>query len=340
MDSRNAKAAGRSAEGRGLPTARARELEREVARAATAPVASDVADALRERLQAEQGGNLVALIFYGSRLNDTAGPRSDWDFFVIVERYRQAHASRLHAVLNRILPPSIYRRELPLPGGSVAHCKLSLLSFDDLHRYTSPAAPDSYVFGRLSKRVALLHARDEAARSALVVALARSVTVCAGWALKEQPEYASAEDFARAAVAFSYRCEERVEGSARAVALFDADAPYFSTVYAAALHEAQDAGRVRLDAETGRVVRSGRGEAGEPVARFVGRSRRRARLRWLKNAWTFQGWDDYMLAKLERHQGLQLALTERERRHPMLAAVRHYLRLRREGRLSRDDRAA
>lgn len=326
---------------RSVATAPDPELAQQVERAATAPASDAVANALRAVLQGEQGPNLVGLVFYGSRLNRTAGPRSDWDFFVIVEDYRRAHASRLHALLNRFLPPSIYRREVRLPDGSAALCKLSVLSLADLVRYTSPTAPDSYVFGRLSKRVALVHARDAAAWAAIVAALARSVVACTTWALMEKADYASPEDFARAAVSFSYRCEERVEGPARATALFEADASHFSTTYAAALRDAQREGRARLDPVTRRVIgvqadarSAGRGSE---VSRFVRRSRRRARLRWLKNVLTFEDWEDYMLAKIERHQGVRIALTQRERRHPIIAAARYYLRLRRGGRLSRDD---
>jgi hypothetical protein len=59
-------------------------------------------------------------------------------------------------------------------------------------------------------------------------------------------------------------------------------------------------------------------------------------MRWLKNVVTFEKWDEYMLTKIERHQGVGLDLSERERRHPLLAAARHYIRMRREGRLSGD----
>jgi hypothetical protein len=67
--------------------------------------------------------------------------------------------------------------------------------------------------------------------------------------------------------------------------------------------------------------------------RFLALSRRRAHLRWLKNIWTFEGWTDYMISKIKRHHGIAIVLSPRERRFPLLAAIRYYLRFRREKRL-------
>ncbi len=312
------------------------ELVARVERGAAA-AASPVADALVTELSNELGEALVGVVFYGSRFNQTAGPRSDWDFFVVIESYRGVHRSWLHARLNSVLPPSVYRREVALRDGASAFCKLSLVSAADLDRYTSSVAPDSYLFGRLSKRVALVFTRDELARRRIVDALARSVALCAGWVLAEATADLSVEALAQEGVAFSYRCEERVEGPARRRKLFDADAEYFRDVYERAVAAQVAAGAVQVDV-TGLMKRSGSVAARRveqaAVAAFVRRSRRRARMRWFKNIATFDGWEDYMLAKLERHQGIGLSLSDRERRHPFLTAVRHYLRLRREGRLS------
>jgi hypothetical protein len=319
-----------------LEVAASPELVARVEQGAAA-VASPVSDALVAELSRELGQALLGVIFYGSHLNQTAGPRSDWDFFVVVESYRAAHRSWLHARLDSVLPPGVYGRELTLGDGSRARCKLSFVSAPDLDRYTSASAPDSYLFGRLSKRVALVFARDDRARHRIIRALAGSAALCAGWALAGASQGLDVEALAQDSVAFSYRCEERVEGPSRSRKLFDTDAEYFRDVYRRVVAAQVAAGGATIDA-AGLVKRSGREAARRAeraaVAAFVRRSRRRARMRWLKNVATFEGWEDYMLVKLERHQGIEISLSDRERRHPLLAAVRHYLRLRRQGRLS------
>lgn len=317
------------------------ELLGVVERGAAGP-SSPVADAIVAALSSDLGSNLVGVIFYGSRLNRTAGPRSDWDFFVIVASYAAAHRSWFHARLNAVLPPSIYRREVTLADGSTAVCKLSFVSAGDLDRCTSSAAPDSYLFGRLSKRVALVFARDERSRLQLITALARSVLLCASWVLAEKEEGLPVSQVAQEGVAFSYRCEERVESPLRAQKLFDSDADHFRHVYQHAVAALVASGWIEMD-QAGRAKRSIREVASRAgrlaAAALIRRSRRRARWRWLKNIVTFDGWDDYMLAKIERHQGLEISLSERERRHRVMAAIRYYLRLRRQGRLSGTARA-
>jgi hypothetical protein len=291
-----------------------------VAKAAAAPPGGE-AGAVLAVLREELGAQLVALVFYGSRLNRTAGARSDWDFFVVVDDTRALRGLGVPAALHGWLPPTIVRRALPLADGVELRCKLCYVGARDLARFTSAGAPDSYLFGRLSKRVALVFARDAGASRALHDAFARSVLLCAAWTLAGAAAPLDAETLAREAVAFSYRCEERVEGPARPRALFEADAEHFRAVYAEAERALVAAGFATRDAGA--------------VRRFVRRSRRRARLRWLKNVLTFEDWVDYMLTKIERHQDAPLVLTPLERRFPLLAAARHYLRMRREGKLSR-----
>lgn len=289
-------------------------------------------------LRAELGENLLGLVFYGSQLNSTAGPTSDHDFFVIVESYRAAHRRRIDAFLNRLLPPSIYHRRIQAPGGAEIGCKLCFLEGEDLVRGTSPSAVDSYLLGRLGKRVALVHWRDGAARTMIEGCIARSVALCGGWALRAMEAQFAPDAFVRASLGLSYRAELRVEGRERAEYLFSVDADYFRRIYGAVLEEGRRRGLVEASPAEGLLRTAGASVRGpgarRALDRFLRRSRVRARLRWLKNIYTFEGWADYMIAKIERHQGVAIVLTPWERRHLLLAAVRHYLRMRREGRVA------
>jgi hypothetical protein len=56
------------------------------------------------------------------------------------------------------------------------------------------------------------------------------------------------------------------------------------------------------------------------LARRLRRSRLRAVARWPKLIWTYDGWLDYLLAKLER-AGTPVALSKAERRLPLLFAT-------------------
>ena len=315
-----------------VPTALRRVVRQHLSR-----FESPVATAFAQRVRDEQGDNLAALLFYGSHLNGTSSPESDHDFFLIVRDYRRAHRDRLHAWACGILPPSIYRRRVRLPDGREHACKVSILSTDDLERLTAPGAPDSYVFGRLGKRVAIVWARDEAARRAAEDAVCRAAALCGAWSLRGMQAPFSADPFILDALALSYRSEERLEGADRARVLFAADEAYFRGVYGAYLAAAETAGLAHRLERGGLLRVSGshveRHAERLACARFLARSRRRARLRWLKNVWTFEGWSDYMISKIRRHQGVVIVLSPRERRFPLLAAIRYYFRFRKDRRL-------
>ncbi len=51
---------------------------------------------------------------------------------------------------------------------------------------------------------------------------------------------------------------------------------------------------------------------------YFGRSLVRATVRWAKHIVTFEGWLDYILRKVRRHEGTEVELSPRERRLPLL----------------------
>src|SRR5690606_34136380 len=57
-------------------------------------------------------------------------------------------------------------------------------------------------------------------------------------------------------------------------------------------------------------------------------------LRLIKAAFTFNGGLDYAVAKIERHSGVKIELTEKERRHPLLTGARLFFNVRKRGGLN------
>lgn len=72
-------------------------------------------------------------------------------------------------------------------------------------------------------------------------------------------------------------------------------------------------------------------EAARRVEAFLRLSRLRGQLRWPKYLVTFDNWLDYLVAKVERHTGRPVELTERQRRWPLIFAWPRFLELRRSG---------
>ena len=65
---------------------------------------------LAGKLRARHGETVLGVLFYGSCLRKQTD-EGVLDFWVVVDDYREAHASRLHALANRFAPPSVYSLE-------------------------------------------------------------------------------------------------------------------------------------------------------------------------------------------------------------------------------------
>jgi len=267
-------------------------------------------------------GEEPALLFaYGSCLSKkTRTPSSFFDFYVVADRpgaylARAFHAGVMQALLGRVLPPSVYHRTIGSGGpGEPRRFKVCVLSTDQIRRETSSRARDIHHLGRFSKRMALLWARNDAARQEATRLCASALRTLLPHALALVPRNAPAEDFALAMLRLSYLGEQRVAEDSKVRALLDAEPDYYASLFAKLREEppglAPDAARTR---------------------RFLARSRRRGLLRWPKYVITVDGWLDILLDKLERHHGVKLELSPRERRWPLLFAWGKYLEMRRKG---------
>ncbi len=250
---------------------------------------------------------VAAVVLYGSCLTGTAAADSEPDFFVIVDALMRHHRRIASAIGNWWLPPSVYHRVV-----DGASCKASVLSIGQLAAETSPRARDLYHLGRFSKPLAIAWARDEAARGAVHDAQLASLLTLAPHARGLAGPHPTVDDFMLALFSLSYLAEVRVE-QGRVRALYEADR---------AAHRA--VGELLLAACPIAAPRAATG-------RLIARSRRRAIARWPKALFTFDGWLEYAVRKVERHTGRRLELTERQRRHPLLFGWPALASLRRDG---------
>jgi len=274
------------------------------------------------------GEKLAALIFYGSCLSEaTRSPTSTPDFFVITEDGRIPAHSRLTRALHPLLPPASQTARLPAdPGGLFKYVYLDL---DQLEALCGEAPADLFAAGRLSKRVALVFARDRPAEERVCRALAGAVSSILPIACALLPPSFDLDAFVAAAVGLSYRSELRFEVPGKVEALIRAFPDHYRTLYALALEVAEAHGLVRRLA--GQRVDSllTPAQRGAALAR-LSRSRRRAVLRWPKVLVTMQGWSEAVLQKLQRMDP-ELQIPERHRRHPFVYALPYLIMFLRRG---------
>ena len=270
-------------------TALAALIAAEIDRPLAPPVAQDAA-AMTARLAARPG--VAAVLFYGSRrrsgeqgaAQDAGRGAGPLDFYVLTDSDAAYHGAGLAACANRLLPPSVYAERLARPGGGGTEAKVAVMTCAAFAARMRPDAWDTTLWARFAQPCSLTHARDAAARAAVVAALAQAARTAAGWARALAPPRDGAPDWA-ALFARTYGAELRPERPGRAALLVAAAPEWFAALSLA----------VGAPAEAGAPASAGlRWRA--RVA--VGKALNLARL--LKAAFTYRGGVAYARAKLRR----------------------------------------
>ena len=292
---------------------------------------------MAEAIRAEHGAPVVALLFYGSCLRRGTS-EGVLDFYAIVDGYRAVYRSPVPALLGALLPPNVHYLELT---GENLRAKYALISLADFARSATPARLDCRIWSRFCQPARLVWVRDAAARAALVSACAGAASTLATRLLAWLPGDARERTFSTRdawALAFreTYGAELRSEQPASIDAIAAADPGRYQRVLAGAFAVLAERGECELLGASGDELRIALDRAA------LGRARRAWRLRrpltkllavcgLLKTPVTFHGWLPYALWKLERHSGRKIALSERQRRRPLVYAWPVIYRLLREG---------
>ena len=291
-----------------------------------------VAEAIRDRHD-----GVSAVLFYGSclRRGTTEGVL---DFYVLVDDYRAAHASRLAAFLGHLLPPNVFHLELAVAGAPL-RAKYAVISSRDFLRSTTARALDCRVWSRFCQPARRVWARDAAAEYAVLLAVERATLTAVERMLRWLPGDAPVQRFRPAELwtqAFreTYRAELRGEKAEAIDAIYGAQAERFDRIALAALRVLEAKGRLRL-VEVGAELAVESDPVRRAWARRAWRMRRPvakaiAIAGLLKTPLTFEGWVDYAIWKVERHSGVRVVLSERQRRRPVRSVLPIALRLLRQ----------
>ncbi len=267
------------------------------------------------------GDALEAVVFYGSARRGDDLRETLADLLVVVDGYRHAYGRWPPALANAILPPNVFFLEEPGPDGGEVRAKYALVSSRDLDRFTAPGRLQVYFWGRFAQPCRLAWVRDEDAEVRLARILARAVRTFLGETASLIRGDLPAEEVWAKGLTTCYGTELRTEDEGRARRIVESEAPIYRERTAAAL----EAGGWRgLRWRDGRVsVHLG------GWARFRGRVRWIVRkphgkllnlLRLLKAVFTFEGGVDYALWKIRRHSGVEVEVSERVKKHPLIFA--------------------
>lgn len=308
------------------PPALLARIERQCAAPAPAACAS-----ITQALQETYGASLQGILFYGSCVRGMSLTQGVADAFLVVDSYRNAYSKPWQVWLNVWLPPNVFYREIPSEAGPL-RLKLALISLADFTKGIRHGF-HSYLWGRFAQPARILYARDGAVRAEFHGLLAQSVLTLLSSTIPSLPaRINNAETIWTHALALSYSTEFRAEPDSKAAEL--------------ARHHLADYGALLEDALPGleTVLRraddgSYRRLADTHAARNTQKQWRRRRwsgqllwlLRLLKAAFTFSNGVDYAAWKIGRHAGVEIEVTPRLRRYPLLFGWGVFLKLVRRG---------
>lgn len=275
------------------------------------------------------GDTTIALVHYGSHAQQSdARPESAHDFFVIVDRYRDAYRSlascgvarfrpRVASALNHILAPNVIR--VTVPGVTPAlEAKCAVYSWSDFRLAASIRAKDHFALGRLFQHVQLAWTRDQESRDRTIDVLVGARIATFAWGRSYLPRQFDVDAYCRTLLETSFAAEIRPEGSERVDVLLAAQRETLIPVYTEVLDQFV---QQRILARNGKVytmVAHVGKWAKFRAAMYFRRSEVRATARWFKYIALYDDWLEYILKKISRRSGVSVELTERERRWPLI----------------------
>ncbi len=284
------------------------ELTRPVPEAATC-----IADAIRAAL----GPACASVLFYGSCLRKNTA-EGVLDFYAIVDDYAAAGLPRW----SHWLPPSVLWIECEASDGSPLRSKYAVVTADDFSRGVAPGGYRTGFWARFCQPALAAWHRDAAAVDDLVRFCEQAVLTADATIAPLLDGPADAERFWQRAFSETYRREMRTETPESISSIYHAAPERFAAVLWAALHELDsgDALPVKWDGPCFELALP----TGQRQARCNAWNRRRPLAKavyvaqLLKTAFLQTDWLPYVLWKLERHSGIPIPYSERQRRHPFI----------------------
>ena len=250
-------------------------------------------------LDERYGADIEAVLLYGSWLRGASGAMPD--LYVLLERYPVS--PRLDRWLGAMLAPNVYR----VTHGDL-RAKVSVLRTRQLLNAVSGNF-HPYFWARFLQPCRVVRCRDGAVRSRLAYIAAKSAGRLLD-AMGSPEELTTPGAYWQRVFERTYAAELRSERAGKYREIYEADRAWYDALF-----------RARPDAPDRPIRWRLRQAAGKALSAA----------RILKSAITFEDPVGYMLWKLERHSGVRLVATERQRRWPLLFAWPLVWRLYRAG---------
>ncbi len=301
---------------------------------ATAPTKGPATEALCEKIHQRFQGSLEGIIFYGSVLHGLA-QKADalYDLLVVVSSYSSAYDSLGAKVSNWILPPNVFYLEAEKEGNTY-RCKYAVVSLKDFQRYTGPSCKQVYFWGRYTQPTQIALAKNDESREQLVRILSQAAQTFVSKSLCLHPKEFCQTEFWIKGLASCYGCELRPEDRERSRRIVDQAPTHYRTLSLLLL---PTQGSICLDptkidtqfTNPYSGFKRTRLRWGWTARRLMGKSLNLLRI--IKAVFTFDGGVDYALWKIRRHAHVEIEVSDRVKKHPLIFGWWTFYKLWRQG---------
>jgi hypothetical protein len=258
----------------------------------------------------------AAILYYGSTLR-TGDLTGILDFYRLT---RRPHRRGFHGLLERLLWPEVSYHEVETSAGRL-RAKVATLPMATFRKAAAGETLDTTIWARFVQPVQRVWSAGPGEAGEAAQAVSAAVMTASRFAAALGPASGPAEAYWLALFRQTYAAEFRMETTSRA----DTVVAPFAARYAAILPLAWRAAGVDFEAVGEGLRPLKAGLPGWTLPNLMGKPLNVARI--LKAAFTFDGAARYAAYKVERHTGIEIAVTPWRERHPFLAAPGAWLEL-------------
>lgn len=256
------------------------------------------------------------------------------DLYLVVNDYKEVYQKRRYSFLNSLLPPNVYYLEVNYQGRTL-RVKYSIISMENLKQATENWF-HSYIWSRFAQPFRLLYARDESCCRDIYQIRARAVLKFLSTTIPAiNSETMDAEDIWINGLTLAYAAEFRMENkSSRAMHIVHENLGDYIRLTASAAPGLSGLIRVLPHGYYERLTDD--------------RLRRKTLVLWKLRRWqghvlsvlrlvkatfTFKDCIKYAVWKIHRHTGINIDITPRMQRYPILSGFNILWQLIRRGAL-------
>lgn len=272
-----------------------------------------LADALRKKLP-----SLEAILFYGSGLWNKVEDDTIFDFYLIVNRYRDVYGTVLSS-FGSAFPPNVHYMQIEDGSGKTLRCKYAVMRMDQFRAGAHGKTLTPQIWARFAQPSRILHPRTATTKQQLIEALCDSVVTFHRRTLPLINSECSVSTLWETGLRVTYGAELRSEKKSRGKKIITA-APdaFFSRS-----HMAIPLMGFPVTIESDDKIVSHISSRQQSICRAMVAVKRPLQkattfIRLTKAIFTFDQAVEYALWKMERQSGVALTATPFQKRYPLI----------------------